>query len=75
MPIHGFGNIPVKRMKTYRIEHKPTKTNFLTTDFMDVWNELEKVPDGDTVAITVKEMTVAEFNEELKTVNNGSSET
>ena len=59
-------------MRAYRIEHEPSKTDFLTTDFMDVWNECEILLDGDTLTITVKEMTVAEFNEEIKNVNHGS---
>lgn len=55
-------------MKTYNIQRPEAKTNFLTTDFMDVWNELENTPDAHAVSITVKEMTVAEFNEELKLI-------
>jgi hypothetical protein len=35
---------------------------------MDVWNALEEVPDGATVFITVKEMTVPEFTEQVKEI-------
>jgi len=53
-------------MQTYRIQHPPTKTDFLTTDFMDIWNELEKIPDGDEISIKKEEMTVPEFDTEIK---------
>jgi len=50
-------------MKTYRIEHPPTKTDFMTTDLIDVLNEMEAVPDGETISITIKEMTSKEFED------------
>ena len=53
-------------MKTFRIEHPPTQTDYMTTDFMDVWNELEKVPDGEGVTITVQEMTSKEFEDVVR---------
>jgi len=53
-------------MKTYRIKHPPTGTDFLTTDFMDVWAELEKIPDGDEISIKTQEMTVPEYEAEIR---------
>lgn len=53
-------------METYRLEHKDSKTDVLTTDFLDVWNELAKIPDGDTLKITKKEMTRSELEDTLK---------
>ena len=53
-------------MQTYRIQHPPTHTDFLTTDFMDVWAELEKIPDGYEISIKTQEMTVPEFDTEIK---------
>lgn len=53
-------------MKTYTIIHEPSKTNFLTPDFMDVWNQIDALEDGETFFITVKEMTAREFEEEVK---------
>ena len=58
-------------MKTYRIQRNESKTDFLTTDFMDIWNVLEKTTDGEDVIITPREMTVSEFNNEIK--KNGST--
>ena len=53
-------------MKTYRIQHEDSKTDVLTTDFMDIWNELENIPDGDILQITKEEMTSAQFEATLK---------
>lgn len=53
-------------MKTYRLQHEDSKTDVLTTDFMDIWNELELIPDGETLQITKAEMTSAEFETILK---------
>ena len=53
-------------MITLRIQHNGTKTDFLTTDFMDVWSEIEKIPDGEVISITKKEMTVPECEQTLK---------
>lgn len=53
-------------MTTYRIQHPPTKTDVLTTDFMDVWHELERIGDGESITITKKEMTVKELEDQLK---------
>ncbi len=53
-------------MKTYRIQHPATKTDFLTPDFTDVWNETDKLPDGETLSITVQEMTAKEFEDTVR---------
>ena len=66
MPTLGFGNTPASRMKTYRIQHESSKTDFLTTDFTDIWNETDKLPDGDTLTITVQEMTAKEYEETIR---------
>jgi hypothetical protein len=53
-------------MRTYTIQHKATKTNFITTDFMDVWNQFDTLPQGEPLEVIVQEMTVDELNKELK---------
>lgn len=55
-------------MKTFRIQQEITRTDFITTDFMDVWNALEKSTDGEPLTITPKEMTVPEYEKEVKLI-------
>lgn len=38
----------------------------MTTDLIDVLDELEKIPDGGTISITKEEMTLPEFESEIK---------
>lgn len=71
MPLHGFGCIHVNRfnvdaMIAYKIEQPSTKTKFMTSDILDVFGVIEKVSDGTPVLITTKELTVAEYEEEVK---------
>ncbi len=53
-------------MKAIRIQETTTKTDFYTSDFIDVINVIEQAPDGEPVTITVSEMTAIEFNEIIK---------
>lgn len=53
-------------MKTYRIVHSPSGTDFLTTDFTDIWSETDKLPDGETLQITVTEMTMKQFEDAIR---------
>lgn len=53
-------------MIAYIIEQLSTKTNFITSDFLDVLDAIGKVTDGTPVLITTKELTVAEFEKETK---------
>lgn len=56
-------------MKAYHIQQPETSTDYYTTDFMDVWAELES--SVIKVTITPLETTVAEFNELVKNNING----
>ena len=53
-------------MKTYRIVHEPTKTDILTTDWLDVMFEIDKAEDKTTIQVTVEEMTAKQYEEKLK---------
>ena len=53
-------------MIAYRIEQPSTKTNIITSDILDVFNIIEKVTDGTPVMITTKELSVAEYENEVK---------
>jgi len=55
-------------MKAFIIQQESTRTHYITTDFMDVWNELDKSPDGEPMTITPKEMTVPEYENEVKLI-------
>lgn len=52
-------------MITYRVQQAKTETDFLTTDLIDVLNELEALEDGATISITKEEMTMQQFQEKL----------
>ena len=56
-------------MKAYLIQQPETKTNYYTTDFMDIWNQLEKseLP----VIIQPFEVSVAEYHDLVKNNANG----
>lgn len=56
-------------MRAYHIQQPETGTDYYTTDFMDVWTELES--SVIKVAITPIETTVSEFNELVKNNVNG----
>lgn len=58
-------------MKAYRVEQGLWGINYVTSDFMDVWNELEKPREGICYKITPLEMTVTEYNEIIKLNKNG----
>lgn len=62
-------------MKAYHITQSDSGVNFYTTDFMDVWNELETTEDRKPVVITPMETTVAEFHELVKNNVNGPEST
>ncbi|MEI7504854.1 MAG: hypothetical protein WCJ61_16385 [Paludibacter sp.] len=55
-------------MIAYKIEHQSTKTIYLTSDLLDVFDTIGKVSDGTPVLITTKELTVAEFENEVKII-------
>lgn len=57
-------------MRTYTVTTKDSK--FIFTDFMDLWDELERTGDNNSITVQVREMTVPEFNmivKELATTN------
>ncbi len=56
-------------MRAYHIQQPETGTDYYTTDFMDVWTELES--SVIKVTITPIETTVSEFNELVKNNVNG----
>lgn len=56
-------------MRAYHIQQPETSTDYYTTDFMDVWTELES--SVIKVTITPIETTVSEFNELVKNNVNG----
>ncbi len=56
-------------MRAYRIQQPESKTDYYTTDFMDIWTELES--SVVTVQITPLDVTVAEFHELIKNNING----
>ena len=56
-------------MRAYHIQQPETGTDYYTTDFMDVWIELES--SVIKVTITPIETTVSEFNELVKNNVNG----
>ena len=53
-------------MIAYKIEQPSTKTQFMTSDILDVFGVIEKVSDGTPVQITTKELTVKEYEDEVK---------
>lgn len=53
-------------MIAYLIEQVSTKTKFITSDILDVFNAVEKVTDGTPVQITTKELSVAEYEDEVR---------
>lgn len=53
-------------MVAYIVEQESTKTRFITSDIIDVFNTIEKVTDGSPVLITTKELSVPEFEEKVK---------
>jgi len=53
-------------MIAYRIEQESTKTKLITSDILDVFNAIEKVTDGTPVLITTKELSVTEYENEVK---------
>jgi hypothetical protein len=55
-------------MIAYKIEQKSTKTIYLTSDLLDVFDTIGMVSDGTPVLITTKELTVAEFENEVKII-------
>ncbi len=60
-------------MRAYQIQQSETGIDYYTTDFMDIWAELESsvVP----VVITPHDVTVAEFHELVKNNVNGPEST
>ena len=52
-------------MITYRVQQKKTETDFLTTDLIDILNELDAIEDGATISITKEEMTMQQFQDKL----------
>jgi len=60
-------------MRAYHIQQSETGVDYYTTDFMDIWAELESsvVP----VQITPHDVTVAEFHELVKNNVNGPEST
>jgi hypothetical protein len=55
-------------MIAYKIEQNSTGTIYLTSDLMDVFDTIGAVTDGTPVLITAKELTVAEFENEVKLI-------
>ena len=55
-------------MIAYKIEQQSTKTIYLTSDLLDVFDTIGTVSDGTPVLITTKELTVAEFENEVKII-------
>ena len=53
-------------MKAIRIQIEETKTDFYTSDFVDLIEEIEKTEDGVEIKITCTEMTALEFNKLLQ---------
>jgi hypothetical protein len=53
-------------MKAYIIEQKSSMTKFITSDFMDVWTMVDESEDNEPIIITPREMTVKEFEQEVK---------
>ena len=53
-------------MIAYIIEQLSTKTHFITSDLLDVFDAIGKVTDGTPILITTKELTVGEFEKETK---------
>ena len=60
-------------MRVYHIEQKKVNIDYYTTDFMDIWTELES--STFPVQITALEVTVAEFHELVKNNVNGPEKT
>jgi len=56
-------------MKAYHIIQPESKTDYYTTDFIDIWNQLEKTELP--VVIELLEMSVAEFHDLVKNNANG----
>lgn len=55
-------------MIAYKIEQASTNTNYITSDLLDVFDKIGTVTDGTPVLITTKELTVAEFENEVKMI-------
>jgi len=55
-------------MIAYKIEQTSTNSIYLTSDLKDVFDTIGKVSDGTPVLITTKELTVSEFENELKMI-------
>ena len=55
-------------MIAYKIEQNSTCTIYLTSDLLDVFDTVGTVSDGTPVLITTKELTVAEFENEVKMI-------
>ena len=55
-------------MIAYKIEQNSTGTIYLTSDLMDVFDTIGAVTDGTPVLITTKELTVTEFENEVKRI-------
>lgn len=53
-------------MKAIRIQIEETKTDFYTSDFVDLIEEIEKTDNGVEIKITVTEMTALEFTKLLQ---------
>jgi hypothetical protein len=53
-------------MKAIRIQIEQTKTDFYTSDFVDLINEIESTEEGVEIKITVREMTALEFTKLLQ---------
>ena len=55
-------------MIAYKIEQASTNTIYLTSDLLDVFDTIGTVSDGTPVLITTQELTVTEFENELKMI-------
>ncbi len=58
-------------MRAYRVQRKSDNTDFLTSDFIDIWNVLDEGDSGDPISVTAEEMSVKEFYERVKENING----
>jgi hypothetical protein len=54
-------------MIAYRIQRKSNNTDFYTSDFINIWDEIDDGDFEDPLVITKHEMTSAEFIELMKT--------
>lgn len=62
-------------MRAYHIQQSDAGIDYYTTDFMDVWNELEATDESKPVVVTPMETTVAEFHEMVKNNAHGPEQT